>query len=199
MGKLFNTKKENDEKVDGIDELSNLKSKVLRFNEVLSNTVAYRESWKKTLKEDIISQLEMIIKKTELYAEIETKQDVENLEAIVLNLGQSKSGIYEKVNEEVNRHLIKHHGSLIYQQLFNGKVIVLVNYPMIEGYGQPRPPQTLAIYRPEEVQPPFIIRHVEEFIKEVTNWEDYDDDEPHQKIGFNLNFLEGHRPEQMDG
>lgn len=197
MGKLFNTKKDEGEEIVGVDQLSNLKNKVERFNEVLSNTVAYREAWKKTLKDEIITQLKELVKETNLYAEVETKEDVENLEAIVLNLGESKSGIYEKVNKEVNRHLIKHHGSLIYQQLFNGKIIVLINYPMIEGYGQPRPPQTLAIYRPEEVKPPFIIRHVEEFVKEVTNWEDYDDDEPHQKIGFNLNFLEGHGPEQQ--
>ncbi|MEO1438261.1 MAG: hypothetical protein AAFV80_22155, partial [Bacteroidota bacterium] len=114
--------------------------------------------------------------------------DLENLEAVVLSLGDIKSGMSKKVNNSISRDLIKHNGSLIYQQLFNGKVIVLINYPAIENYGQPRPPKTIGIYRPEEIQPPFFIRHLEEFMREVTNWEDYDDDEPHKKIGFNLNF-----------
>ena len=115
-------------------------------------------------------------------------EGTENLEAVVLSLGDIKSGIYESINEEVNRHFIKHNGSLIYQQLFNGKVIVLIQYPMIENYGKPKPPKTIAIYRPDEIKEPYIVRHMETLISEVTNWEDYDDDEPSQKIGFHLNF-----------
>ena len=131
-----------------------------------------------------------MVKETGLEATVEIKDDVENMEAIVLSLGEMHSGISQKVNSTLQRPMIKHNGSLIYQQLFNGKVIVLINYPMIEGYGDPRPPRTLAIYRPEEIKSPFLIRHMEELIKEVTNWEDYDDDDPNQKIGFNVNMVE---------
>jgi hypothetical protein len=104
-----------------------------------------------------------------------------------------KSGMYQEVNDSIKRHLIKHNGSLIYQQLFNGKIIVIINYPFIENYGQPFPPKTIAIYRPEEIKEPFFVRHLEEFVTEIYHWEDYDDDdkpgaEPNQKIGFKLNF-----------
>ena len=105
-----------------------------------------------------------------------------------MNLGQVKSGMFQKVNSDIERHLIKHNGSLIYQQLFNGKVIVLIQYPFIENYGEPRPPKTIAIYRPEELKDPFCVRHLEEFIQDMAEWEDYDDDEPSKKIGFELNF-----------
>jgi hypothetical protein len=84
--------------------------------------------------------------------------------------------------------MIKHNGSLVYQQLFNGKIIVIIQYPFIENYGEPRPPKTVAIYRPEELSEPFLIRHLEEFIQEITDWEDFDDDEPNKKIGFSMNF-----------
>ncbi|MCB0563296.1 MAG: hypothetical protein KDD01_02845, partial [Phaeodactylibacter sp.] len=53
---------------------------------------------------------------------------------------------------------------------------------------QPRPPKTIAIYRPEELKEPYFVRHMEDLIQEITNWEDYDDDEPNKKIGFQLNF-----------
>jgi len=32
-------------------------------------------------------------------------------------------------------------------------------------------------------------------MSEITNWEDYDDDEPNKRIGFQLNF----GPEGVDG
>ncbi len=171
-----------------ITDLINLKRKVGEYKETLSNTRKYRQKWKDSLKQTIMDSLQKMADETELEATIEERSDLENLEAVVLSLGDSKSGMYQKVSDDIKRHLIKHNGSLIYQQLFNGKVIVLINYPFIENYGQPQPPKTIAIYRPEELMPPFYIRHMEEFISEITNWEDYDDDEPNKKLGFELNF-----------
>jgi len=176
-----------------MEDISNLKRKVTLYQEVLENTKNYRQVWKDSLKDNILNQLNGLVKESGLQATVEVKESLENLEAILLSLGQMKSGIYEKLSDDVLRHLIKHNGSLVYQQLFNGKILVMITYPMIEGYGQPRPPKQVAIYRPEEIKPPFIIRHLEEFLKEVINWEDYDDDEPatgQQKIGYNLNFMQ---------
>ncbi len=97
----------------------------------------------------------------------------------------------EKLDEKLKRPMIKSNGALIYQQLFNGKILILVSTPHIEGYGEPRPPRTVEILRPDELKKPFIYRHIEIFLKDVTEWEDYDDDAPQEKttftqIGFNL-------------
>lgn len=174
-----------------MEDINNLKRKVQQYKEILGNTRAYRDVWKEELRDMIVNRLTELTKGSELEAEIEVKSTIENLEAIVLSLGEAKSGIWENVNKTIKRHLIKHNGSLIYQQLFNGKVVVMINLPMIEGYGEPAPPKTIAIYRPEEIKAPFILRHLENLVKEVTNWEDYDDDEPsgQQKIGYHLNFM----------
>lgn len=169
-------------------DLANLTRKVNQYKEVLGNTVRYRETWKALLGQQIADQLSQIAQEVGLDAKVERRADVENLEAIDLNLGTVRSGMSQRVNEHVQRDLIKHNGVLVYQQLFNGKVMVIIQYPYIEGYGEPRPPKTVAIYRPEELKQPFILRHVEEFMHEITLWEDYDDDEPHQRIGFQLNF-----------
>lgn len=184
----FNTTKKND---NNMEDINNLRRKAIHYKEVVGNTRAYRETWKNGLRDSIVDRLTELTKAVELEAEVEVKTTIENLEAIVLSLGEVKSGIWENVNKTIKRHLIKHNGSLIYQQLFNGKIVVMINLPMIEGYGQPSPPKTIAIYRPEEIKSPFILRHVEDFVKEITNWEDYDDDEPtgQQKIGYHLNFM----------
>ena len=169
-------------------DLFNLQRKVNQYKEVLQNTRDYRGVWGEELKSTIKNTLAEISSSVGLEAKIDERSDMENLEAIVFSLGNVKSGMYQHVGEGIKRHLIKHNGSLIYQQLFNGKVIVLIQYPYIENYGQPRPPKTIAIYRPEELKPPYFQRHLEEFITDITNWEDYDDDEPNKRIGFQLNF-----------
>lgn len=171
-------------------ETTNFKRKVEHYKEVLENTKRYRETWKNSLKQELIDRLSELATTAGLDSEIEERSDIENLEAILLTLGHSESGLGEPVGGELRRNLIKQNGSLGYQQLFNGKILVLINFPYIEKYGQPQPPKTIAIYRPEELKEAYILRHFETFITDITAWEDYDDDasEPYQRIGFKMNF-----------
>lgn len=171
-----------------MQDLFNLQRKVNTYKEVLENTKNYRQEWKTHLRDEIINTLTEIVKATELEATVMTKLEIDNLEAVVLSLGDMGSGLMQQIGSKLTRELVKNNGALIYQQLFNGKIIVLIQYPMIENYGEPRPPKTIAIYRPEELKEPFFVRHIEDFIKEITDWEDYDDDEPNKKIGFKMNF-----------
>ncbi len=166
----------------------NLQRKAEEYRRVLDNTVAYREVWQQTLAEEIIAALRATAESIDLSATIERRGQIDHLEAITLSLGNVGSGMIKEVVNGVRRNLIKHNGSLVYQQLFNGKVIVIIQYPFIEDYGERQAPKTIAIYRPEELRAPYFQRHVEELLTEATKWEDYDDDEPHQKIGFKLNF-----------
>ncbi len=174
-------------------ELGTLISKVNKYKQVLDNTNKYREAWHTEVKPTLITTLEEILKLSTLpKGEITVKENVENLEAVVLDLGRSSSGITENLEDSgVKRTMIKSNGSLIYQQLFNGKIMVMLVSPHIEGYGQPKPPVSLEILRPDELKVPFIIRHIETFLKDITEWEDFDDDEPQKgtsaftPIGFN--------------
>ena len=169
-----------------MDDYNGLIAKVQRYHTVLENTLLYREKWKTQLKALIISELENMLKATGLNATIESSDKIRHLEYIVLSLGSEESGISEIINEKTDKPLIKNLGSLIYQQLYNGKIQVMIVYPFIEGFGEPRPPKVIAIYRPEEIKLPFLIRHMEDFVKEITAWEDYDDDDQMAtKIGFN--------------
>lgn len=169
-------------------QIFNLQRKVLRYKEVLQQTTLYRDKWKESLKQDIKDQLNRLSEEAGLEGEVQERSGLENLEAVIFTLGSVRSGMSEQVNDDFKRDLVKYNGALVYQQLFNGKVAVLVQYPFIEGYGEPKQPKQVAIYRPTELQPPFFTRHMETFVTEITHWEDYDDDEPAQRIGFQMNF-----------
>lgn len=165
-----------------------LLAKVNKYKQVLENTGKYRLAWHSDVKPMLSKTLEEILKQSDLpKAEIVVRDNIENLEAVILELGRSSSGISENVEDSgVKRTMIKSNGSLIYQQLFNGKIMVMILSPHIEGYGQPKPPLTLEILRPDELKVPFIIRHMEAFLKDITDWEDFDDEEQKSAtIGFN--------------
>lgn len=176
--------------------MKSLKSKVQTYNTILKNTTNYRTDWIETLKPMIVNTLEKAIKETDMPAKVDVKDEIENLEVIALSLGHDSSGIAEKIPDSTSkRQYLKSNGALIYQQLFNGKVMVMIMYPYIENYGEPRPPRTLEILRPEEFSDPYIVKHVEEFFKDIIEWEDYDDDLPQNapisRIGFNSIVEEG--------
>jgi len=166
-------------------DYANIKAKVAKYSEILENTETYRKKWHSDVKKLINSTLEKIIKQTKLNAYVELKDEIENLEVIGLSLGTEISGIAEKLpGNKIKRPFIKSNGSLIFQELFNGKIMIMIMYPYIEGYGQPKPPKTLEILRPHELKGPFIVRYVEEFLQEIIEWEDFDDDVP-EKMGMN--------------
>lgn len=178
-----------------MDDYNGLIGKVQRYQLILNNTKVYRERWNNHLKALITSELENMLKVTGLQGKIETSDKVRHLEYIILSLGSEESGISEVISDNLDKPLIKHNGSLVYQQLFNGKVQVMIAYPYIEGFGDPRPAKVIAIYRPEEIKTPFLVRHMEDFIKEITQWEDYDDDDqPGAKIGFQVQGLQPPKP-----
>ena len=173
--------------------------KVNKYKQILQNTEKFRQSWHSEIKPMLQHTLEEVVKQSALpKAVIEIRDNIENLEAIVLDLGRSSSGISEHVEDTgVKRTMLKSNGSLIYQQLFNGKVMVMTVAPHIEGYGQPKPPTTLEILRPDEIKPPYILRHLDTFFNEITEWEDFDDDQQRPTtIGFNPTGLINSHPEE---
>ncbi len=180
-------------------DIGTLISKVNKYKQVLDNTQKYRKAWHDEIKPMLTHTLEDILKQADLpKAEVIVRDNIENLEAVVLELGRSSSGISENVEDSgVKRTMIKSNGSLIYQQLFNGKIMVMLLSPHIEGYGQPKPPLTLEILRPDEIKAPFILRHMEAFLKDITDWEDFDDEEQkHATIGFNPVGFNPDQPQQ---
>ena len=124
-------------------DLGTLVSTANAYKNVLENTTSYREQWNKKMKPLIRKTLKEIIKQTGIEAKIDEQDKIQNLEAIVFNLGRSASGISESLEDtDIKRKMIKNNGALIYQQLFNGKVMIMTVAPYIEGYGEPFDPMS---------------------------------------------------------
>ena len=166
-----------------------LADRAKKYTEILNQVIIFRNEWAKTLKKFIINESETILKHTGIVANIEVEEQFENLESITISLGKSISGIAENIMADVKRNIIKDQGSLIYSQLFNGKIQAWMTYPIIEGLMQPKPPKMIGIYAPPEFNEKLIMSNFDDFFKELIEWENYDDDQPGHssgKIGFGL-------------
>ena len=165
-----------------MQQLQNLANE---YRQVLANTELYRQQWQNETKARITEVFNLITENTGLQAKVLVRGQIENLESIVLDLGRSSSGLSESLeNTDLKHTMVKNNGSLIYQQLFNGKLMVMLNAPHIEGYGEPKPPRTLEIVRPDEMTPDLIFGHVERLLNDIIEWEDFDDDDRNKKVAF---------------
>jgi hypothetical protein len=165
--------------------LIKLKEKVAAYHQVLANTIVYRKEWTEKTKSTVQNVLQTFLTETGLKGKIIENTDIENLESITLDIGRSSSGIAQnKSTDEIKNFMIKNNGALIYQQLFNGKIMVMVQQPHIEGYGETKEPQFLQIVTPLEVSDKLLLQHIENLLDIIIEWEDYDDDSPQEKTAF---------------
>lgn len=170
-----------------------LKERALKYTKILDQVVQFRDAWGEHLKDFIISTSEKVLKQTGINARLEIEERFENLESITISLGKSISGIAENIDGSTKRNIIKDKGSLIYSQLFNGKIQTWMTYPLIEGLMQPKPPKMIGIYGPPEFNEDLILNNFDDFFKELIEWENYDDDQPGQginRIGFGVSHQE---------
>lgn len=167
-------------------ENTQLSEKIADYQQVLMNTTVFRKAWTDSIKGMIRKTLQDFLGGSGLNGKLVENTDMENLESITLDLGRSSSGIAQsKETAEIKNFMIKNNGGLIYQQLFNGKIMAMVNQPHIEGYGERKEPQFVEIVTTEEINEVLILEHVEIMLEILTQWEDFDDEGPQKKTVFN--------------
>lgn len=179
-----------------MEKYTAIKERVVKYKNMLDQVTDWRATWSKSLKKFILKEIKKLLEATGLEATINEEEKIKGLESISIKLGNKKSGIYEMAAEGNERKdFFKEYGTLVYSQLFNGKVQVWMTYPFIEGLIEPRPPQLIGIYAPPEFNESLIINHVETFLKDLTEWEDFDDDDnpnatpPKTQIGFGASVM----------
>jgi len=161
-----------------------LNEKIVAYKQVLENTQLYRKAWPPT-RELLLLELNTFLQVSGIKGKVNSNTDIENLEAVTLDLGRSSSGISRNQGEmDVRNFMIKINGALIYQQLFNGKIMVMVQQPFIEGQVEPKEPQFIEIVTPEELNRSTISQHLETLLQIITEWEDFDDEGPQKKTVF---------------
>ena len=109
---------------------------------------------------------------------------IEHSESIILSFGVRPSG-FKKVTTETIESISKEGGSLVFAQSYNGRVLVIITYPRINGLVLEREPFSVGSYEPSIISDDFILAKVSHFVDEIIKWERGEADM--NKIGFAMN------------
>ena len=170
-----------------MEKYTAIQEKAKKYLAVLDQVELFRKEWLGEKKQFIIDTCNEVLDATKVNAEIKSDKGIKGLEVISIRLGIRKSGIFQELPNNEEKVFLKDFGSLVYSQLYNGKIQVWMSYPHIEGLMEPKQPKFIEIITPFELNEGLILNHFDTFFKTLTEWEDFDDDAPpHAPIGFGL-------------
>lgn len=151
----------------------------------VQNMLERREEWKAEIRDRIKQVLISLRERTDIQLNVDVNEDLDNLNAVILGLPNKPSGIaelgYDPFKGEFPvKQFTKTEGYLSFNQVYNGQIVVVINYPYIEDKVSQRGAAVNGYYEPKDLTTNTIIGIVADFFDAMTKWEN----ETRQPIGF---------------
>ena len=164
-------------------ELENLDENIKKLHEAWKSIDEKRECWR-TKTKALINETLLEVKKTyDLDWNVYVMDFTKNSEGVNITFGKSPSGIYEK-NENGSKSYVKNGGTLVFSQAYNGDIFVIIIYPSVEELVTTNDAHKLILKtNPNTIDREFVIKQVNNFIKEITFWEN---SESSSAIGYKI-------------
>jgi hypothetical protein len=155
------------------------------FQDIVNKAIAYQnalESSKLSIEENrkvwnaqtnhLITEIFQVIAQNvpNLNWEVKKIDGMENLDILMLGFKNESSGIVGQV-QGVFKFFSKISGKLIYSQVYNSEVYVLIDYPHVEHHVERQTPKFLGKFLPAQITHDIVLDHINEFLEEMLNWE----------------------------
>lgn len=126
-----------------------------------------RETWNLITRDTIKNSLQNITSTLKLEWSVDTATKNKNFQAVSVSVGTIPFGIM------IDNSIVTMSGaSLLYSQLFNGKILVLVFFPTLSDLVEKKQPTDLGTFEPEDINEELIESHFAKFFDFLTLWED---------------------------
>lgn len=164
-------------------KIEDLKEKVNGLTQAQQNIEANRETWAEKTKPLLIDILGRIAKEFPIGWHVQKLDWDKNLEGVNITFGPTNSGIKTKTETSVKAH-IKHGGTIVFSQAYNGEIFVIILYPYVDEFVGKIENKVLGKFPPSAIDENFIVSRVAEFLDEMKKWEE---STPSSIIGFQTN------------
>ncbi len=154
-------------------ELTTIQENAFIYETHLKNVNRRRELWITVVKEKIRSTLESVRKNfKKIDWDITILDERKNLEAVVLKIKDTPSGISEVTTDGNTRQFIKVGAELGFSQMISGKINVWFEYPYWENLQISKQLRKhMVTIEPSYVTEGLIGGFVHQFLAEITNYE----------------------------
>lgn len=150
--------------------VEHLQERVLDYKNSIETVVAKKTKWNTDTKPLLLKTLKSI---TAMYAigwKVQELNWIHNSEAVNISFKSFPAELMDCTNKIPTFQFIPG-GALVFSQTYSGDVFIFVLYPEVEGMTMENNIVEFGVMNPSEITAKIIIEKVDDFLKEMIEWE----------------------------
>ncbi|WP_299215404.1 hypothetical protein [uncultured Aquimarina sp.] len=151
-------------------KIEHLEERVNDYRTSIKTVVDKRLLWKTKTKTLLLKTLKTIVKLYDIGWKVQELSWIHNNEAVNITFDSFPEELMDCTNQ-IPAFQFLPGGALIFSQSYNGDIYIFMLFPEIENTPQESNVIELGIYAPEMVTEKVITEKVDEFLKEMIQWE----------------------------
>ena len=161
-------------------KIEHLEERIQDYQDSIKTVVDKRLLWKKEIKVLLKRTLGDVVKRYNIGWKVQELSWIHNNEAVNITFDSFPAQLIDCTNL-IPAYQFLPGGALIFSQTYSGDIAVIMLFPEVEGTASENAMLEFGVLRPGEITEKFIIEKVDEFLKEIIQWEV---PEERKKVGF---------------
>lgn len=152
-------------------KIDHLEKRVIEYEDSIETVVEKRILWNTEIKNMITGILKTAEETYKIGWRVQELSWIHTNEAVNITFVSFPADLIEKTNK-IPTYQFLQGGSLVFSQMYNGDVEILVLFPALENSASfDNDLIELGIYDPNEITEKLIIEKIDEFLKEMIKWD----------------------------
>ena len=151
-------------------KIAHLEERVADYKSSIETVIEKKILWKSKTKDLLLKTLNKIVNQYNIGWRVQELSWINTNEAVNITLDSFPPELIKKTNKIPSYQFIKG-GALVFSQSYSGNITIFTLFPYIENTPDISTDTDLEVYTPEAIDEKLIIEKVDEFLKEMIQWE----------------------------
>jgi len=153
-------------------KVAHLEERINDYKNSIKTVVEKKIYWKTHTRNLLLNTLNNIVKQYDIGWRVQALSWINTNEAINITFDSFPPDLIEKTNQ-IPAHQFIQGGALVFSQSYSGDVNIFILFPIpdINSVVNPNTEADLAIYEPQKLTEKVIVEKVDEFLKQLIEWE----------------------------
>lgn len=151
-------------------KIEHLQERIDDYCQSVEKVIDKKTLWQSTTKPLLLSVLNRITEKYRIGWKVQQLNWLTSNESINITFDAYPETLIQQ-NKVPASHEFITGCALIFSQAYNGEIHIFILFPIVDNLDVEESTLQLGIYNPQEITEKLIIEKVDEFLKEMINWE----------------------------
>jgi hypothetical protein len=151
-------------------KIEHLEKRIIDYKKSIEIVIEKKLLWNTKTKSLLLKVLNKITSNYDIGWRVQELNWISTNEAINITFDSFPSELMSITNKIPEYQFIKG-AALVFSQAYNGDIYILILFPIVENISIEKSSIDLGIYNPTKISEELIVEKVDEFLKEMIEWE----------------------------